>query len=292
VTIRRFTGIALVAVGCAAVVACSRSDAPTPLVAANANSSRSTLDGSIANGAIRLAYSIDFPSGSGPFPAVVFGHGSGRTTRQQLQPMAQQFTALGFAVLRFDKRGVGESTGVYSGVGVANSFLMFADLSSDIVAAVRFLRTQPGIDARRVGLFGVSQAGWILPLAARELGDAAFMMLWSGPVCSVGEENYYSGLAEGTDTPLETVYARMPRFNGPRGFDPIPVLRAVQTPSYWLLGLDDRSIPIRITLDNLQSLHSAGKPFQWKTYAGLGHSLSFDVFQDIGSWLAPFRARR
>jgi pimeloyl-ACP methyl ester carboxylesterase len=263
-----------------------------PLAVANSNSSRSTVDGSIASGAIRLAYSIDFPSGTGPFPAVVFGHGSGRMTRQQLQPMAQQFTARGFAVLRFDKRGVGESTGVYSGVGVANSFQMFDDLSSDVVAAVRFLRTQPRIDGRRVGLFGVSQAGWILPVAAKELGDAAFMVLWSGPVCTVGEENYYSDLAEETDTPLESVYAQMPRFNGPHGFDPVPVLRAVQTPSYWLLGLDDRSIPIRTTLDHLQSLHSAGKPFQWKTYAGLGHNLSFDVWQDIGAWLEPFRAPR
>jgi len=223
---------------------------------------------------------------------VVFGHGSGRVTRQQLRPMAQQFTARGFAVLRFDKRGVGESSGVYSGVGVANSFQMFADLSADVSAAVRFLRTRPEIDARRVGLFGVSQAGWILPLAASELGDAAFMVLWSGPVCTVGEENYYSDLAEGTTTPLETVYAQMPSFKGPHGYDPLPALRSIQTPSYWLLGLDDRSIPIRTTLDNLQMLHAAGKPFQWKTYAGLDHGLSFDVWQDIGAWLEPFRPAR
>jgi hypothetical protein len=154
------------------------------------------------------------------------------------------------------------------------------------------MRTLPEIDARRVGLFGVSQAGWILPLAAKELGDAAFMVFWSGPVCTVGEENYYSDLAEGTNTPLETVDAQMPQFNGPHGFDPVPVLGAVQTPSYWLLGLDDRSIPIRTTLANLQVLHSAGKLFQWKTYPGLGHSLSFDVWQEIGAWLEPFRAAR
>jgi dienelactone hydrolase len=270
------------------MVACTRSDAPTPLAAIHSDTAHATLDGSIVNGGIRLAYSIDFPAGSGPFPAVVFGHGSGQVTRQQLRPLAQQLTARGFAVLRFDKRGVGESTGVYSGVGVANSFAMFADLSSDVVAAVRFLRTQPGIDATRVGLFGVSQAGWILPVAARDLGDAAFMVLWSGPVCTVGEENYYSDLAEGTSTPLEAVYAQMPLFKGPHGFDPTPVLRSVRTPSYWLLGLDDRSIPIRTTLDNLKMLAAEGQPFQWKTYAGLDHGLSGAVWQDIGVWLERF----
>ena len=67
----------------------------------------------ITSGDARLAYSLDLPHGAGPFPAIVAGHGSGRVTRQQMEGFAARWTAMGFAVLRFDKRGVGESTGVY-----------------------------------------------------------------------------------------------------------------------------------------------------------------------------------
>lgn len=265
----------------AAGSACGSADAPV-----SPRSINGTTADAIVNGSVRLAYSLDLPPGSGPFPAVVLGHGSGQVTRQQLLWLSQQFVARGVAVLRFDKRGVGESTGVYSGVGVGNSVAQFSDLASDIVAAVRFVRGRAEIDARRVGLAGVSQAGWILPIAARELGDAAFMILWSGPVCSVGLEIFYSDLAEFSSVPLADVYARLPSFSGAPGFDPIDTLRVVSTPTLWLLGLDDRSIPVKTTLDNLAALTAGGRPFEWRTYPGLGHSLSPGVWDDIGPWLA------
>src|SRR3954468_2748247 len=103
------------------------------------------------SGDARLAFTLDLPPGPGPFPAVVFGHGSGRITRKDLAWAAGRWTQLGFAALRFDKRGVGESTGAYSGVGVSNSVQMIALLASDVAAGVRFLRTRPEIDHRRIG---------------------------------------------------------------------------------------------------------------------------------------------
>ena len=237
------------------------------------------------NGDVQLAFTLDLPSGRGPFPAVVMGHGSGQVTRHDLTWASRRWTALGFAVLRFDKRGVGESSGAYSGVGVSNGDRMFALLASDVAAGVRFLRTRPEIDPRRIGLTGNSQAGWILPLAARDLGDAAFMVILAGPVCSVGLENYYSALAEWSERPLDEVYARLPEFKGPRGFDPMPVLKSVRVPALWLLGEDDRSIPVRDTVVNLEALAAAGHPFEWRTYPGLGHSLSPRIWEDIGPWV-------
>src|SRR5688572_20484372 len=188
------------------------------------------------SGDAKLAYQIDFPSGSGPFPAVVLGHGSGRLTREHLRHFAHQWTSRGFAVLRFDKRGVGQSTGTYSGMGVTNSSQLIDVLAGDVAAAVRLLRARPEIDRTRVGLAGWSQAGWILPAAAGALGDVPFMVLVAGPVCTVGEEMYYSDLAEKTDKALDEVYKLMPDFRGPHGFDPVPALKAIDTPTLWLLG--------------------------------------------------------
>ena len=259
-----------------AALACTSSMAAPPLPAF------------FENGDVRLAFTLDLPTGKGPFPAVVLGHGSGRVTRDQLVWASRHLTALGFAVLRFDKRGVGESTGTFVFVGTNDSPWVFPQLAGDVAAAVRFLRTRPEIDARRIGLLGSSQAGWILPLAARD-ADAAFLVLWSGPVCSVGQEMFYSDIVERTGRPVADGNSAMPQFKGPSGFDPVPVLREVKTPSLWLLGLDDHSIPVETTIENLKALAASGRPVEWKTYDGLDHGLSPAVWEDVGRWLARFR---
>jgi hypothetical protein len=244
------------------------------------------------NGDVSLAFTLDLPPGKGPFPAVVFGHGSGRVTRDRLKFAADEWRRSGFAVLRFDKRGVGESTGQYVNVGTRDSEDVFPRLASDIEAGVRFLRTRPEIDATRIGISGWSQAGWILPIVARDLGaQVHFMVIMSGPVCSVGLEMFYSEFAEETKTPLDEVYPKLRGFKGPDGFDPLPILRVVNTPALWLLGTDDRSIPERETVANLEALAAAGKPFEWKEYAGLDHPLSPDIWTEVGRWTARFAAR-
>ena len=243
----------------------------------------------IVNGEIKLAYVIDLPAGVGPFPAVVMVHGSGRLTRHDMGSLAREWINLGFAVLRYDKRGVNDSTGVYSGVGISNGERMIADLASDAAAAVRFLRMQPRIDPRRVGLFGNSQAGWILPPAAQALGDVPFMVLWSGPVCTIGLENYYSDLADGTTRPLDEVYAALPAYTGAAGYDPLPALREIRVPTLWLLGAEDRSIPVRDSVANLEGLARSGKPYQWKVYPGLGHQLSWQVWADIAGFVGRWK---
>lgn len=275
---------AAAALACLLTAACARDAQPVHAAAPP------PLPATFQNGDVRLAFTLDLPPGPGPFPAVVFGHGSGKRTRDEMQGFALQWTRRGFAVLRFDKRGVGESTGTFVFVGTKDSNDVFPQLASDIVAGVRFLRSRPEIDPRKIGLAGWSQAGWILPYAARELGDAAFLVLFSGPVCTVGQEMFYSDLVEDNTTrPLSEAYALMPTFKGAPGYDPVPILQALRVPALWLLGNDDRSIPIETTLTNLKALAASGKPFEWRTYDGLGHGLSPAVWDDVGSWLARFR---
>ena len=259
---------------------------------AHAQHERAPAQGFIQNGGIKLAYALDRPDGAGPFPAVVIGHGSGEITKDMQGRAASQFVSRGYVVLRYDKRGVGQSTGTYSGVGVRNGDRMFADLSSDMVAGVEFLRRQPDVDGRRIGLFGASQAGWIIPLAAKQT-RVAFMILISGPAVSIGEENYYSDFAEHGGTTLERAYDELSRFKGPRGFDPVPTLETLDTPGLWLLGQADESIPEKNTADILRALAAKGRPFTVVEYPGMNHGLfnpatgqMAPIWPDIDRWLA------
>jgi len=103
---------------------------------------------------------------------------------------------------------------------------------------------------------------------------------------------FYSDIVERTGRPVADGNSAMAQFKGPSGFDPVPVLRELKTPSLWLLGMDDHSIPVETTIGNLKALAASGRPVEWKTYDGLDHGLSPAVWEDVGRWLARFRRPR
>lgn len=129
-------------------------------------------DVTFRNGSVELSGTLMLPD-SGPSPAVVFLHGSGPVTREGARPYAEDFAKLGIASLFFDKRGSGSSGGSWITASLQ-------DLAGDALAAVEYLETEEGIDPAQIGLWGVSQAGWVAPLVAVRSNDVAFMILISG----------------------------------------------------------------------------------------------------------------
>ena len=229
---------------------------------------------------------LDRPATRGPHPAVVIGHGSGRVLKEDQGELATAFLNIGYAVLRYDKRGVGESGGIYSGVGTVNSATMFPVLAGDMAAAARHLRTLRGIDPQGVGFAGVSQAGWIIPVALTMAPEATFGVILSGPTVSVGLEIYYSDLAEhGTVSPANAE-ARLADYRGPHGFDPLPYLEQLEVPVLWLFGAEDRSIPTKRSVEILTALARDQRRFKWAVYPEAGHRLDLmTVWPDVRSWL-------
>ncbi len=136
---------------------------------------------SFASGDVRLAGTVFVPLGVGPHPALVFVHGSGPHTRPSFHLNADQFARAGIAVLFFDKRGAGESTGDWHHAD-------FDVLADDVLAGVRFMRRHPRIRADKIGLWGISQAGWIIPLAASRSADIAFVIPISGGAVTPAEQ--------------------------------------------------------------------------------------------------------
>lgn len=94
--------------------------------------------------------------------------------------MADALNRKGLAVLRYDKRGVGGSSGDYDAATTA-------DFASDAEAAVAWLKTQPHIAASRVGVLGHSEGGIIAPAVAAADKSVAFVVMIAGP-CIRGDK--------------------------------------------------------------------------------------------------------
>jgi alpha-beta hydrolase superfamily lysophospholipase len=116
-----------------------------------------------------LGGTIVFPVGAGPFPGIVFLHGSGAEGRWASRYLAHEFARRGVAALIYDKRGVGRSTGDWRTAS-------FVDLVGDAVAAVEALRSQLRVASDRVGIHGHSQGGTIAPWVASKDQHVAFVV--------------------------------------------------------------------------------------------------------------------
>jgi len=243
-----------------------------------------TADDFIEAAGARLHCVLDLPNGAGPFPGVVIGQGSGRATTSDGAAYVPFLKGRGYAVLRYDKRGVGQSTGVYRGVSAANSESQVAELASDMSAALDFLAAKPQIDAQRLGLFGTSQAGWIMVAAAQRNPRTRFLVAVTGSVEPVGTNIFYENLR---DTPIDEAYARLAGYSGAKGYDPAPVLAVLDVPSLWLFGTDDRLVPTRDCLRILDRLREDGAPVESVVYPGAIHGLvGVDFWPDVDPFLA------
>jgi uncharacterized protein len=139
---------------------------------------------------VRLAGTLTLPKGNEPFPAIVLITGSGAQNRDEeieghriFFVIADHLTQRGIAVLRYDDRGCGASTGVF---GTSTTM----DFASDAIAAIEYLKTRSDIDASRIGLLGHSEGGLIAPIAAVKSRGIAFIVLMAGPGVN-GEQVLY-----------------------------------------------------------------------------------------------------
>lgn len=149
-------------------------------------SSYVTREVRFANGSVSLAGTVFLPPADlrSPVAGIVILQGSSSNLRDEYRFYADHFARAGLAVLTFDKRGKGESSGDY---GAAT----YDDLAGDAAAAVRFLRRQPGIDSMRVGVWGLSQGAFISPLVAQQIPSLAFIVAVSPPGVPIGESAAY-----------------------------------------------------------------------------------------------------
>lgn len=247
-----------------------------------------THDVTFESHGVTLAGSVALPDREPARAALVFVHGSGQQARNL--GLAERLANAGIATLVYDKRGAGKSGGVYEGnqsVSERNISL----LADDAVAAFDALSREPSLARVPAGFAGISQAGWIVPIAARRVGRAKFLVLWSGPVCKVSEEDIYSLFTHDTGGQAVPAYAQAlaarsepyvwPEFLGV-DTDPATSLREVTAPGLWIYSDNDASIPVDLSIARLRQLPGE---FDYVLFSGLGHDNIDGTFDTAIAWI-------
>ncbi len=130
------------------------------------------------SGSFRIVGDLKFPEGKGPFPVVLFVHGDGSNNRSSgvtYPPIMNRMLRAGFATFAWDKPGTGESTGQIDRSRLGKER---AQIVLDAIAAVK---ERSDIDPQRIGMWGISQAGYVMPRVLAKGDDVAFMIAVSCP---------------------------------------------------------------------------------------------------------------
>ncbi|RNL69279.1 alpha/beta fold hydrolase [Sinomicrobium pectinilyticum] len=214
--------------------------------------------------------------------AVVLVHGSGQEPR--MTDFAELLAKNGISVFTYDKRGVGESGGIYAGPELGTNNIDSVNLTllaKDASAAVNRLHQQN--KNIPIGLVGFSQAGWIIPIAATGNPLVEFMVLFSCPTVTTLEQLRFQFYTNG-DTDFwenhteadarEHIKNDLDRYQF-TSTDPKVALSALSVPGLWLFGEKDIQIPVKLCIEHLNTFKVQGKPFEYSLFPALGHNTAF-----------------
>ncbi|WP_343520182.1 alpha/beta fold hydrolase [Sphingomonas sp.] len=139
------------------------------------------------SGDATLAGTLYLPARRKPVAAVVVTHSASSPLGDAslYDHLKTALPALGIAVFTYDRRGSGRS-------GTKTAGGDFTVLADDAIAAVKSLQADPRIDPKRIGTWGLSQGGWISPLAASRSPDIAFVIAVAGPVVTADVQMLFS----------------------------------------------------------------------------------------------------
>lgn len=144
-------------------------------------------DRRFTSGDAELSGTLYMPRSLKPVAAVVVTHSASSPLRNSslYDHLETILPAIGMAVFIYDRRGSGQSGQKDAG----GDFTLLAD---DAIAAVQSLKADPRIDPKRIGTWGLSQGGWISPLAASRSRDVAFVVSLSAPVVTADIQMMFS----------------------------------------------------------------------------------------------------
>ncbi len=226
----------------AAVLAAVPAAPPTPPDLVTSEVSFRTADG------LTLGGTVYAPRGTtGKLPALLLVHGSGSGGpgyRKHLRGEAEAFARQGMVVLAPDKREKDYSP----------FHRDFGQLADDALAAFAVLRERPEVDPAKAGVWGLSEGGWVVPIAAAKSPEVKFVIMAGGPtlppvrqqVWNVTNKFAWTGIGGSITDTFPMTWHRMisdADMYGAAYHDPIPPLTRVQQPVLALWGEHDTAVP-------------------------------------------------
>lgn len=243
-----------------------------------------------ASGEDTLAGLLALPDREGKHPVIVFIPGDGPVTKEAfLHPDAEfnnrihksvgdwdRFLEMGFACFAWDKPGLGQSTGNWQ----EDSTI---DRAREVNAAIRLLRSRQNIDSAHIGLWGISQAGWVMPGVAAGKSGVAFIIAVSCPGQTIVEESAYlldqqlqsKGIDEKRAGEARDLYLR--KWEMMRSGIPFVAMTRHLTQNRKLLGNADHEWLAPWTLEEFRSFRNDPSRLESFFYNPLGHLGSIKV---------------
>lgn len=226
---------------------------------------------SVGSGDERLAGTVVVPTAPGRHPAIVLVHGGGTGSRSGLLDQAERLARAGIVALVYDKRRSGYSF----------RHRDYGRLADDALAAVAVLGRRADVDPARTGLWGVSEGGWVVPIAAARSSAVAFVVLVSATNVSPLQQTMWI---------VDTGLARMRAPAGARRavvqavgagdlnylrYDTRPALRGLHQPVLAIYGAADPIVPLVQSSRLLTSALEDGgnRSYTIRFFAGAGHDL-------------------
>lgn len=227
---------------------------------------------------INLAGMLMLPETTESYPIAVIIHGSGTSRRNSVWylSVAKHLNEHGIAVLLPDKRGCEKSEGEWLGAN-------FDQLANDVVAAVNYTKKDTTLNYSKIGVIGMSQGGWIAPVAASKSSDIDFIVSMAGAMVTTNEQLHHEEIYNISPYTYEFIakqlapitskqILKMPHVQATAGFDPIPFWKRVEKPVFIALGEGDTNVPIEQCINRLKE-NKLDSKFKIKIYPGGGHAI-------------------
>ena len=127
------------------------------------------------SGHFKVVGELRIPSAEGKYPLVIMVHGDGPARMTYFYALKKSFLRAGYATLIWDKPGAGQSTGKFSQMHLR------AERAEILLDSISHVKKHPRIDSTRIGLWGISQAGVVIPMALPKTEDITFMIMVGCP---------------------------------------------------------------------------------------------------------------
>ncbi len=149
------------------------------------NISHKTEKITFQSGRFNVVGELKIPKNSVSNPLVIMVHGDGPAYRTYFSKLKDTMLRAGYAVFMWDKPGFGKST------GKLNDQKRLAERASILLDAVKVMKNHTAIDSNRIGVWGISQAGYVMPLALKQTDDIKFMIAVGCPgMNGIGQTAY------------------------------------------------------------------------------------------------------